>query len=49
MSDKMPDDWEPTSMGGGDPLKLKIIMALLLPFAWIAQGVLWLITKIKKT
>lgn len=45
---KMPDDWEPTSMGGGDGWKLNIIKALMSPFSWIIFLVYRVIDKLKK-
>jgi hypothetical protein len=45
---KMPDDWEPTSMGGGDGWKLNILKVLIAPFSFIFFGVLFLKNKLKK-
>lgn len=48
QENKMPDDWEPTSMGGGDGWKLNIIKALMSPFSWIIFLVYRVIDKLKK-
>lgn len=45
---KMPDDWEPTSMGGGDGWKLNLIKALIAPFVLLSYLVMMVIHKFKK-
>lgn len=48
QENKMPDDWEPTSMGGGDGWKLNILKMIIAPFSFIFFGVLFLKNKLKK-
>lgn len=45
---KMPDDWEPTSMGGGDGWKLNVIKVLITPFALVYYWIMTIIYKFKK-
>ena len=48
MEEKMPDDWEPTSMGGGDGWRLNVIYALMIPFVMVPYLVMMVIHKFKK-
>lgn len=41
-------DEEPTQLGGGDPLKLKILLAIMTPFSFISLLIFRVIDKFKK-